>query len=145
MSFVAGRYRERARGFAISLFFLAVAAVFVLSVGIRSAVVAEQGRTLLALREELRQAEAESRRLETEVIRLQAPERVEREAIRLGMQTPRIRPVPLVLNPLRGEETAADVRPRTVRVSLVPPKAPVRAGILSGIGFLTKPTGLGGR
>ncbi len=140
------------------LFYLGCAAGLALLAAMHSTRVAREGRELVALKEELRNLEAENRRLEAEVLELQSLARIEREATgRLGMvRPPQVAPVPAAGaftrggHPGRVGAVLADAAPRpyTVSVPLPPPPGggdgggrPAQAGAAPGGGIWRGPAG----
>lgn len=137
------------------LVYLGCVAGLALLAAVHSTRVAREGRELVALKEELRNVEAENRRLEAQVLELQSLARIEREATqRLGM----VRAVQVAAEPGEGDGlpgrgpgrqdglAAPDVpQPRVVSVPLAPAPAsggPAEAGAAFGTGAWRGPVGV---
>lgn len=121
----------------------AVLALLALMVSLRSAEVARRGRALVSLKDEMTWVQAENRRLEAQVLALQSPARIEREAERLGFKRPEavavLPEVPAGLLPTAGPPPGLAVPVREVRLVLPPERqlGPyAAAGLLSGLGAL---------
>lgn len=143
------------------LAYLGCAAGLALVAGAHSAQVAREGQSYLALKEELSLLEAENRRLEAQVVELQSPARIEREAVgRLGMvRPPQVAPVPPAPvfagggpGRIGSDRLAVATTPSTVSIDL-PAAADspagsrtrtARAEATTGTGLLADPAGLGG-
>ncbi len=138
-------------GFFRYLLYLVIGSSLMAVVGVRSARLAMDARTVNELKEEMRLLETDNRRLTAEVVRLESLERIEREAIALGMVKPeKVQPLPL--EPLavaagRADGEAQVFSTRSVTVALAAPEAGsapdssakqdyFKAGVMGGLGEL---------
>ncbi len=119
-------------------------ALLALLVSLRSAEVARRGRALVSLGEEAAWLQAENRRLEAALLALESPERIEREAERMGFVRPEAvaalpRAAFLAYLPAAGPSAAGGGPMREVRLALPPggEGQPYNAaGLLSGLARL---------
>lgn len=141
---MSGRKRHRQlSGFFRYIWYLSFIGAMLIAVGLSSARLAVEAGILINLKEELRLLEADNKRLEAEVARLQSLDLIEREAtVRLGMVKPeRINPVPLEPAPsvVASAEPRADnlLAGKGVVIALAPPKP------LAGKGYVEAGTVIG--
>lgn len=106
------RRRQAQKALAHYTVYLVLVAAVAFTVAASSVRVAKQGQELVALKEEFRRLEADNKRMEAETLGLQSLARIEREAVRLGLQRPKVvRPVPFVLATGTPVETLAEGKP----------------------------------